>query len=298
MRAQTRGKHKIGKRFAVVIGVAALGVMALGAQTAAQTQSPTPPGQAPVTCHGTAATIVGTDVNERLTGSQGPDVIVGLGGNDTLSGLGGNDKICGGSGKDTLYGGQGNDTLYGDEGTYDRCVGGQGKRDRASQCEVDRTADKGPTGSVDRIPPDLKLWGPTKQDPVIAPGTDCSDPKAPSACLRADVIVTFSCDEKCPTVRATGKLTNVRSPKLKLDPGPPGTRIQGVCRPHPPLDRDRKPGCTGSVNLFVPKKTRLEAGAALAKGTNVEAKVTVHATDQAGNVATAKRTITLVTHVK
>jgi hypothetical protein len=33
MRAQTRGKHGRGKRFALVIGVAAAGVMALGAQT-------------------------------------------------------------------------------------------------------------------------------------------------------------------------------------------------------------------------------------------------------------------------
>jgi hypothetical protein len=33
MRAQTKGKHEMRKRFAVVIGVAAAGVMALGAQT-------------------------------------------------------------------------------------------------------------------------------------------------------------------------------------------------------------------------------------------------------------------------
>ena len=36
MRADTKKKHKMGKRFAiVVIGVAAVGVMALGAQTGA-----------------------------------------------------------------------------------------------------------------------------------------------------------------------------------------------------------------------------------------------------------------------
>ena len=33
MRAETKGKHGMGKRFALVIGVAAVGVMALGAQT-------------------------------------------------------------------------------------------------------------------------------------------------------------------------------------------------------------------------------------------------------------------------
>ena len=34
MRAHTEGKDEMGKRFAIVIGVAAAGVMALGAQTA------------------------------------------------------------------------------------------------------------------------------------------------------------------------------------------------------------------------------------------------------------------------
>ena len=34
MRAKTNGKHEIRKRFSIVIGVAAAGVMALGAQTA------------------------------------------------------------------------------------------------------------------------------------------------------------------------------------------------------------------------------------------------------------------------
>ena len=41
MRANTKGKHEMGKRFAIVIGAAAAGVMALGAQTVmAQTAAP------------------------------------------------------------------------------------------------------------------------------------------------------------------------------------------------------------------------------------------------------------------
>ena len=39
MRAETKKKHNMGKRFAIVIGVAAAGVMALGAQTAAPAQA-------------------------------------------------------------------------------------------------------------------------------------------------------------------------------------------------------------------------------------------------------------------
>jgi Ca2+-binding RTX toxin-like protein len=108
--------------------------------------APTPPGQAPVTCKGLPATIVGTEGNDVRTGSQGQDVIAGLGGNDTLSGLGGKDVICGGSGKDTLKGGKGKDTLLGQKGKdtlkggpgKDLCKGGKGK-DTASGCEVEKS---------------------------------------------------------------------------------------------------------------------------------------------------------------
>lgn len=78
MRAKTKGKRGMGKRFAVVIGVAAVGVMALGAQTGAQTQAPTPPGQAPVTCNsgatGGTAIVAGTRIC-LIEGTPGNDVI-------------------------------------------------------------------------------------------------------------------------------------------------------------------------------------------------------------------------------
>jgi Ca2+-binding RTX toxin-like protein len=146
----------MGKRFALVIGVAAVGVTALGAQTGAQTQAPTPPGQAPPTCNGKPATIVGTDGGDDLKGTQGPDVIVGLGGNDiNIKGLGGNDVICGGKGADFLWGSWGKDTLLGQAGRdafdggngKDRCEGGKGK-DSANlvaadpDCEVDKSIEK------------------------------------------------------------------------------------------------------------------------------------------------------------
>jgi RTX calcium-binding nonapeptide repeat (4 copies) len=89
------------------------------------TPAPTPPGQAPVTCKGLPATIVGTNGSDVRTGSLGKDVIAGLGGNDTLSGIAGNDVICGGGGKDLLKGGKGNDKLYGQKGK-DTLKGGPG----------------------------------------------------------------------------------------------------------------------------------------------------------------------------
>jgi Ca2+-binding RTX toxin-like protein len=153
MRADTKGKHgMLGKRFAIVIGVAAVGVMALGAQTGAQTQAPTPRGQATPTCNGKPATIVGTDGGDDLVGTQGPDVIVGLGGNDiNIKGLGGNDVICGGKGRDFLWGSWGKDTLLGqadgdalDGGNgNDRCEGGKGKDTNPGppDCEVEKSIE-------------------------------------------------------------------------------------------------------------------------------------------------------------
>jgi Ca2+-binding RTX toxin-like protein len=158
MRANTKKKHGMGRRFAIVIGVAAVGVMALGAQTGAQTQAPTPPGHAPPTCKGKPATIVGTEGSDLLdTGTPGSDVIVGLGGADSLRGKRGNDLICGGAGNDILDGGNGKDHMLGEKGNdlldggkgKDRCEGGKGNdsttgddRETTLVCEVEKSIEK------------------------------------------------------------------------------------------------------------------------------------------------------------
>ena len=139
------------------------------------------------------------------------------------------------------------------------------------------------TGAVDRTPPDLQLSGPKKQNPTIHPGS-CDGPRPPYSCgacdgTSCDVLVEVSCgDEKC-TARATGRLTKVKKDKLAT------------------WHRNRSgihPGETEGLELRVPKQARIQAGEALAEGKKVEAKVTVHAKDAAGNVATAKRTIRFV----
>lgn len=71
------------------------------------------PAKAPQTCHGLAATIVGTAGDDRLVGTRGADVVVGMGGDDRLLGLAGDDVLCGGRGADDLIGGPGSDRLYG-----------------------------------------------------------------------------------------------------------------------------------------------------------------------------------------
>jgi hypothetical protein len=92
------------------------------------------------------------------------------------------------------------------------------------------------------------------------------------------VRVKASCGDEACTARAKGKVTEVKHDKLGL--GPSSTR-------------DVAPGETVGLLLGLTKKTRKEAGKALDDGKNVEAKVTVRATDAAGNVATEKRTIRL-----
>jgi hypothetical protein len=115
--------------------------------------------------------------------------------------------------------------------------------------------------------------------------------------------VRVSCDEVC-TVRATGKLTNVKMDKL--DPVGPidmcaDLEVDEELRLCPEFGPARRPGPDGTLDLgpgLGKKEQRKQVRQALDEGKNVKAKVTVKATDAAGNVATAKRTITLVTHVK
>jgi uncharacterized delta-60 repeat protein len=86
-------------------------------------------------CHGLKATIVGTNANDKITGTRKRDVIVGLGGNDRISGAGGNDVICAGAGNDRVFGGPGSDVLDGGNGNdnlqgqagNDNLQGGNGK---------------------------------------------------------------------------------------------------------------------------------------------------------------------------
>lgn len=63
---------------------------------------------------------------EKITGSNGHDVLWGDVGADAFSGLGGNDRFVGADGRDRLDGGLGNDTLHGGYGN-DILIGGKGK---------------------------------------------------------------------------------------------------------------------------------------------------------------------------
>jgi hypothetical protein len=86
----------------------------------------TPPGTPPP---GTPSVIgkteLGSNRNDRLSGTAGDDTLIGKKGNDRLLGQDGNDVLNGGAGNDTLIGGNGNDTLVGGSGG-DRLTGSDG----------------------------------------------------------------------------------------------------------------------------------------------------------------------------
>ena len=95
-------------------------------------------------CLGRVATMVGTDRDDVLVGTPGPDVIVSGHGLDDVDGRGGDDRICsggrpdfvrGGGGddriraggrSDTVFGGHGDDRLWGEASSVDALFGGEG----------------------------------------------------------------------------------------------------------------------------------------------------------------------------
>jgi hypothetical protein len=153
-------------------------------------------------------------------------------------------------------------------------------------------------GDVDSVLPDLQLSGPKKQSlEQPAPTRACAEHgrcppnvQLEASCEHERVDGMVAPGEGC-TVSAEGKLTKVKNDKLKpirglgsadLWPGD-GCSVVPVATP-----------CTASLALKLTKKTYKQVRKALAERKNVKAKVTVEATDAAGNVAPAVRTIKLV----
>lgn len=60
--------------------------------------------------------ILGTGLDDRITGDAAANALTGNAGDDWLDGLGGNDRLDGGAGQDSLKGGAGDDTMWGGGG--------------------------------------------------------------------------------------------------------------------------------------------------------------------------------------
>ncbi len=104
----------------------------------------------------------GNELDNRLIGSSGDDILYGDGGDDGMQGGDGNDVIHGGIGADTLRGDGGNDVLYGEAG-YNTMYGGAGND--VIYGGSDGNYIEGGTGAD-------KLYGSAGADTFLFRGTD------------------------------------------------------------------------------------------------------------------------------
>ena len=190
-----------------------------------------------------------------------------------------------------------------------------------------QTATSTTVEPVDSVPPDLQLSGDKtqRQGGIHTPGTDslhlgrpvlvkasCGElsvgppvsdplqesvPPEPWAANLPDTACALSAEGK---VFAWGTGAHHQVGFIRI-----GDRLRpahgGILGPHvactsePPLTACRwQSGGTTNLYLDLTKETKTQVRRALDDGKKVRANVTVEATDAAGNVATAKRTITLV----
>lgn len=117
MPSMTNGGRSVTRKLPLlwVMSIAVLGAPAVGAGETKE-------------CAGKTATIVGTNGDDVLHGTNNRDVIVALAGADEITGEGGNDLICSNKGSDDVIGGPGSDDLYAGRGT-DRLIGRRGGDD-------------------------------------------------------------------------------------------------------------------------------------------------------------------------
>jgi hypothetical protein len=125
---------------------------------------------------GLRCTIKGSDRDDRLRGTAGPDVICAGAGNDTVMGMAGADRIRGGPGKDRIEGGRGDDELGGDRGD-DILDGGSGRDDLYGD-EGDDELAGGPGGDAlyGDLGDDRHFGGPGIDHVSGGPGRDTGDP--------------------------------------------------------------------------------------------------------------------------
>ena len=133
-------------------------------------------------CFKEPATIVGTPGDDRIRGTNQPDVIVARGGNDVVRGRGGHDRICAGRGEDEVHGGtaedfirgsRGADVLRGSGGGSHELIYGNGGTDRVIGGDGEDTLSGG--GARDRIWGDTPGGGgnPGSDFPIVGgPGAD------------------------------------------------------------------------------------------------------------------------------
>jgi Ca2+-binding RTX toxin-like protein len=102
-----------------------------------------------------AETLVGSPLNNMVSGLEGDDYLQGLGGDDLLQGGSGNDSLQGGEGNDILDGGSGNDGFEGGEGSDTYLYGRGDGQDVISDFNFSGTDQNIIQMSADILPSDV-----------------------------------------------------------------------------------------------------------------------------------------------
>ena len=137
-----------------------------------------PAHSAPPLCFGEEATVpvvpgvptVGTDGDDVIIGTDGPDSIRGGKGRDRICGLGGNDYLRGGPGRDRISGGSGDDYVKGEGGLRHLLVGGPGNDNIVAYGDGDWVWGKGGDDYIYTYSADDTSVGAGPGDDVIATG--------------------------------------------------------------------------------------------------------------------------------
>jgi RTX calcium-binding nonapeptide repeat (4 copies) len=127
--------------------------------------------------------VIGTNKNDRITGSNRADVIFGLRGNDRLSGGRGSDCIVGGGGADNLSGAQGKDTL----------IGGRGGDNLNGGSHADRLNGGGGKDSINASYGKDRVTGGKGNDAI---NVATAGPKARVRCGKGRDVVRFNVNER------------------------------------------------------------------------------------------------------
>jgi serralysin len=126
---------------------------------------------------GEAQKIVGSQGNDRWTGTKFDDTADGKNGNDTFSGGKGNDRLKGGGGNDSLNGGAGDDTIEGGA-ARDKLTGGSGKDDFVFKKASDLGSKSGKTDVIT----DFSV----KDDTIDFSGIDANETKKGNQSFKFD----------------------------------------------------------------------------------------------------------------
>ncbi len=225
--------------------------------------------------------ILGTPLNDTLTGGAAAEVMDGGAGDDVLDGAGGNDELTGGLGLDTLTGGAGADVIHAQDGLKDTVDCGT-EADSAELDDIDAVSGC-ETTAVKQTPKPVGTFAPTNNPfpPAGGPPPGTTPATLVKAVLAARVSARFAAGRK-----------GTKVTRLQITGAESGTTIvvsckarrKGACPFTSRTVKTKKKGTVVLTTLF--KRRRLPVGTVVrltvteAGGTTLKTAYTVRRSRQ------------------